>query len=371
MRDGNWPTALHSIAAARMARFIGPRLEVEIKPAIAQVGAREHKWGLYAFTGIVSAALAIYFAYQMWDPIGHLVLALSVIANFKVLGIYNEKRRALNGAKAALDGILSADLFRLDQADIDPRSEDNPLPIFDAAGFFGRYDQIHHLRSFGPMDESGISAPLMNHTRMTRTEVERYTDSRGKTQTRTRIIEVFHGVVLTLDVPGPIDDSRILISSRRGSRPRGVFERLNFVGGRKREMKMKAVKPASPRFNKLFKVQGDDQMETHEFLDPDRVMRFLNLVDDMGDMFGRDGQKLSMLITRGQAYIAIETGELVTAQGFTGSAAEMETQIEAVAAQLALPHIIAEHLKLTPPPRYEWDKEAPDTPPKDLNESVV
>jgi len=367
MRDGNWPTALHSIAAARMARFIGPRLEAEIKPAIAEVGAREHKWGLYAFAAGVAGVLAVYFAYQQWDIIGHLVLAFSAIANFIILNVYNEKRRRLNKAKAALEGIVSAELFRLNQADIDLRSEDNPLPIFDAAGFFGRYDQIHHLQSFAPLDRGGGATPLMAHTRMTRTEVERYSDSRGRTQTRTRIIEVFNGVILTLDVPGPIDDSRILISSRRSARPRGVFERAHFSGGKKREMKMKSVKPASPRFNKLFKVKGDDQMETHEFLDPDRVMRFLNLIDDLGDMFGREGEKLSLLITRGKAYIAIETGELASAKGFTGSAAQMETQIESVAAQLALPHIIAEHLKLTAPPRYEWDNDSSE----DFDESLV
>jgi len=46
---------------------------------------------------------------------------------------------------------------------------------------------------------------------------------------------------------------------------------------------------------------------------------------------------------------------------------QMETQIESVAAQLALPHIIAEHLKLTPPPRYEWDNDSSE----DFDESLV
>lgn len=357
MRDGNWPTALHSKAAARMARSIGPRLETEIKPAIAAVSQREHKWGLYAFLAAGGAGLITIFGYKNWEPIGHLALALSAIVNFKVFGIYNQKNRALKTARAVLDGLVNEDLFSLSQTEIEAHSPDNPISLFDAAGFFSPYDQIHHLHSLGPIDKDGRAHPLMTHTRMTRTEVERDTDSRGNTQTRTRIVEVFHGVMLTLDVPGPIDDSRILISSRRVARPRGIFQRRSLVGGRKRDAKMKTLKPASPRFNKLFTVKGDDQMETHEFLDPDRVMRWLNLVDDLLVMFGEKGENLSVLITRGKAYIAIETGPLMSVKDFTGTAEEMESQFETMAGQLTLPHIIAEHLKLTPPPRYEWDKD--------------
>lgn len=366
MRDGNWPTALHSIAAARMAAHIGPRLETEIKPAIAEVGAREHKWGLYAFLSLAASLGAVFLGYKVWELVGHLALAFAAIANFKVLSIFSEKQKALKQAKSALDGIVNAELFTLAQSDIDPQSEDNTLPIFDAAGFFDLYDQVHHIQSFGPMDKDGLAIPLMNHARMTRTEIEHYTDNQGKRRTRTRIVEVFHGLMFTLDVPGPIDDSRILITSRRSGRPRGVFERSYFSGGKKRETKLEKVKPASPRFNKLFKVQCDDQMEAHEFLDPDRVMRFLNMIDDLGEIFGKDGQQLSLLITRGKAYIAIDAGPLASTSGFTGSAEDMERQIESAAAQLAVPHIIAEHLKLTPPPRYEWDKDKTNTPEESL-----
>lgn len=366
MRDGNWPTALNTKAAKRMAAYIGPRLETQIKPAIAEVAKREHKWGLYAFLVVIASLGVVFFAYNLWKPIGHLALALAAIVNFKTMKIYREKAKALSDAKSALDGIVSAELFALDYADIDFHSEDNPLPIFDAAGFFNLYDEVHHLQSYGPMNESGHPTPLMSHARMTRTEVEHYTDSKGKRQTRTRIVQVFHGTMLTLDVPGPIDDSRILISSRRHARPRGVFERTSFVAGKRHEIKLKPIKVSSPRFSKLFKIEGDDQMESHNFLDPDRVMRFLNLVDDLSDMFGGGGEKLSVLITRGRAYIAIETGPLANVTGFTGTAAQMENQIETLAAQLALPHIIAEHLKLTVPPRYEWDNDITNAPEESL-----
>ncbi len=357
MRDGNWPTALHSIAAARMAAHIGPRLESEIKPAIAEVGAREHKWGVYAFLSIAASAGLLFLAYKIWEPVGHLALAFAAIANFKVFSIYNEKEKALGLAQSALDGIITADLFNLAKGDVDLHGPDNTLPIFDAAGFFELFDHVHHLQNFGPVDENGTATPLMNHTRMTRTETEHYTDSQGKRQTRTRIVEVFHGLMLTLDLPGPIDDSRIVISSRRNSRPRGVFERTYFSGGKKRETKLEKVKPASPRFNRLFKVQCDDQMQAHEFLDPDRVMRFLNLTDDLIEIFGQSGKHMSLLLTRGKAYIAIETGPLASPSGFTGTAEQMERQIATLSAQLAVPHIIAEHLKFIAPPRYEWDKD--------------
>lgn len=357
MRDGNWPTALHTIAAARMAAHIGPRLESEINPAIAEVGAREHKWGLYAFLSIAASAATLFIAYKTWEPLGHLALAFAAIANFKVFNIYNGKQKALKLAQSALDGIVNVELFSLAQSDVDLQGQDNMLPIFDAAGFFGLYDQVHHLQNFGPVDESGSATPLMDHTRMTRTEVEHYTDNQGKRRTRTRIVEVFHGLMLTLDVPGPIDDSRIIISSRRNSRPRGVFERTYFSGGKKHETKLEKVKPSSPRFNKIFKVQCDDQMEAHEFLDPDRVMRFLNMIDDLIEIFGKSGENMSLLLTRGKAYIAIETGPLASTSGFTGTAEQMARQIETVSAQLAVPHIIAEHLKFSAPPRYVWDKD--------------
>ena len=360
MRDGNWPTALNSIAAARMAAFIGPRLESEIKPAIEEVAAREHKWGLYLALSFIVSLIVIFLAYKTWQPIGHLTLAFGAIANFKVFSIFSDKEKALRAARRALDGVVNTELFGVTRLPLDTESRDNPLPIFQAAGFFELYDNIRHIESFGPTtdgDASDHDIPQMVQAHMTRTEVEHYTDSQGRRQTRTRIVKVFDGTLLTLDVPGPVDDSRILISSRRIDRPRGIFERTHFVGGKKRAQKLEKIKVSSPRFNKLFKIQGDDQMETHEFLDPDRVMRFLNLVDDLEQMFGRGGSKLSLLITRGKAYFAIETGKLGSTEGFTGRAEEMTVQIETVAAQLTLPHIIAEHLKLTLPPRYEWDKD--------------
>ena len=379
MRDGNWPTALHSIAAARMAAFIGPRLKSEIKPAIEDVAVREHRWGLYLALSLIASLILIYLAYQTWPPLGHLTLALGAIVNFKVFSIFRDKENALNAARRALDGVVNAGLFGVNRAEVDLESLDNPLPIFDAAGFFGAYDKIRHIESFGPVEKISDEPqsydnpdlnmpPQMVQARMTRTEVEHYTDSQGRRQTRTRTVEVFDGILLTLDVPCPFDDSRILISSRRTSRPRGIFERTHIVAGKKRRHKLEKVKVSSPRFNKLFKILGDDQMETHEFLDPDRVMRFLNLVDDLEQMFGRGGRKLSLLITRGKAYFAIETGKLGHTDGFRGRAEEMATQIETVAAQLALPHIIADHLKLTPPPRYEWDK---DVLSKETKESLA
>lgn len=371
MNTGSWPTGLHMIAAGRMARFIGPRLETEIKPLIEEVSAREHSWGLYLALGCIAAVIAAYFGYGVWKPVGHLTVVLALITLFKAFTIYSEKETALKSAREELDGIVNHDLFHLGLDNIDPHSEENELSIFDAAGFFGLYDQVHHLRNYGPIRQETYH-PVMTHTHLTRTEVEHYTDSNGKRQQRRRIVNVFTGLVLTLDVPGEIDDSRILISSRRSKRPRGVFERTTFVSGRKRENKLKSIKTSSLEFNRIFKTEVDDQMEGHEFLDPDRIMRFLNLNTDLGDLFGHErGIGMSMLITRGKAYIALETGKLESMGGFRGSAEQMGGQIETAAAQLALPHIIAEHLKLTPPPRYIWDEESPDAPPEDKQDNNI
>lgn len=358
MNKGTWPTGLHTIAAGRMASYIGPRLETEIKPLIEEVSAREHSWGRYLFLGCIAAAAAVYFGYSIWKPVGHLAVILAAITLFKTFTIYSEKEGALGTAREQLDGVISHDLFQLGLTDVDMHSEDNELAIFNAAGFFGLYDEVHHLQSYGPITQDSYH-PLMTHTHLTRTEVEHYTDGNGKRQQRHRIVTVFTGLMLTLDVPGEIDESRILISSRRTQRPRGVFERTTFVGGRKRENKLKSIKTSSLEFNRIYDVEVDDQMEGHEFLDPDRIMRFLNLSTDLSDLFGR-GIGLSMLITRGKAYIALETGALVTMSGFSGNAEQMSGQIGAVAAQLSLPHIIAEHLKLTPPPRYIWDEDSPN-----------
>ncbi len=362
MHQGNWPTGLHDLAGARMAAYIAPRLKDEIEPMIAEVGAREHSWGLYTVLVLIASVIGIYFGFQIWEILGYLALAFAAVVNFKAFSIYGEKNKHLKQARAVLDAVLNEDLFHLNMTEVDLKQDDikqGPLPIFNAAGFFGPFDTVHHFHGYGPQAiDGGEDAPLMNHTKMTRTDVEHYTDSDGNRQRRERVVTVFEGVLLTLDVPGGIDDSRIVISSRRIDRPRGVFERTHFMGGRKKELKLKTIKTASLEFNRIYKASGDDQVETHEFLDPDRVMRFINLSADLSALFKtRKAIPFSMLITRGRAYIAVETGGMQSVRAFKGDAETMGEQIKTVAAQIALPHIIAQHLKLTPPPRYEWDKD--------------
>ncbi len=365
MHQGNWPTELHDLAGARMAAYIGPRLKDEIEPMIAEVGAREHSWGLYAALVLIASVIGVYFGFQIWEMLGYLALAFAAVANFKTLSIYGEKSNLLKQARAELDGVLNEDLFNLTLTELDPKQDDAkqiPLPIFNAAGFFDPFDTVSHFHGYAPQaNDVSEHAPLMSHTKMTRTDVEHYTDSEGKPRQRERTVTVFDGIVLTLDVPGDIDDSRIVITSRTIDRPRGVFARTHFLGGRKIKLKLKRVKTASLEFNRIYKVSGDDQVETHEFLDPDRVMRFINLSADLSALFKtRKPIPFSMLITRGRAYIAVETGALQSVHGFKGDAETMAAQIQTVAAQISVPHIIAQHLKLTPPPRYEWDKAIED-----------
>lgn len=368
MKDGNWPLGLHRRAAARMAAYIGPVLDTQINPLIEQHAEREHKWGLYAVITAIASAAALYKSYEVFGDLAHIFLLCLGGLNIGVLGTMTKKNRALHDIRRQLDGFVSHDLFQLEKTDISLNPRDGQasvLSLFHDAGFLGAYDHVHHLSGYRPARPSSKvppsppqdgGPPLMAHCRLTRTEVETYTDSKGRVQRRQRTVEVFHGLFLTLEVPEPPDDSRIILSSRHIRRPRGVFDRFTMAGNKTRRQKLKDIKTSSPSFNRLYEVKGDDQVEAHEFLDPDRIMRFLNLNTDLCEMFDQKKKvEMSMLLTRGHAHFAVRTGPLAAMHAFTGKAEDMRQQIANAAAQLALPHIIAEHLKLTPPTRYEWD----------------
>jgi len=317
MRDGNWPTQLEKRAAARLTAALGPVLETAITPLIGQLAAREHKWGLYAGLSAAVSAVGLFAIFRahsgqnLPDALGMAAVIAAAAVNGFTFHKMRVKNRALKQVRDQLDAVVSHDLYGLAFQDIGaqagPTAMVSPLGIYDAAGFFGTFDSIRHIHGYGPQaplmaDEAeNIALPQMLHSRLTRTEVERYHDAKGRPLQRQRIIEVFHGLLLTLDVPGERDDSRIVISAGRAPRPRGPFERVNLIGGKKRGQKLKTIKTSSLNFNRLFKVSGDDQTETHEFLDPDRIMRFLNLNEDLCQIF-KDRKKvpLSMLITRGK-----------------------------------------------------------------------
>jgi hypothetical protein len=342
---------------------------------IGQLAAREHKWGLYAGLSAAASAAGLYAIFRahaaqgLPDAIGMAAVIGAAMLNGFTFNKMRVKNRSLKKVRDQLDAVVGHDLYGLDFQNIGAKAsskrggrsdEASPLAIYDAAGFFGRFDRIHHLHGYGPQaPEAGShAAPQMLHSRLTRTETEHYRDAQGRAQQRRRTVEVFHGLLMTLEVPGESDDSRIIIGAGRAPRPRGPFERVNIIGGKTRRQKLNAIKTSSLKFNRLYKVSGDDQMETHEFLDPDRIMRFLNLNDDLLRIFkGRKKVPLFMLMTRGKAYIALHCGPMQPLDDFIGRAEDMPDQIRIAAGQLTLPHIIAEHLKLIPPRRYEWDKD--------------
>ena len=156
--------------------------------------------------------------------------------------------------------------------------------------------------------------------------------------------------MLEMDVEGFDDDNRILITSRNVHRFYGPFAR-SFNGKRQ---KMDKIKTASTDFNKAYDVMTDDQTLAHLFLDPVRVMRLNNLYDDLRQSLDHKRPRISVLITRGRAWIALETDGLPNMQGFSGGEDALDKEIGHVIGQAALPHIIAKHLEWPNPMPYAW-----------------
>lgn len=352
---GRWPTDEFARMGDAFTDYLSPH-NVQLKVMSKEVLRRKHPWGyILAATIIVGIALIIW-AWGISDILRYGAIALLIAGFAYVFPIYSKKSKLLREALDAVDHYIHHDIMRVEWTN--PLESDPELLVrFQAIGAFGSFDDVKHIHSYLPEAHETSDAvfdPVFTHTRLTRTEVETYTDSQGRTKTRTKTVEVFHGIIFDIPFPDGAGDARTIISTKRIGRPAAPFDRR--VNGK--PIKMDSIKPASLEFQKLYKVKCDDEMIGHHILDPDRVMRFINMHHDLRAEFGR-GMDIIMLITDGRAWVGIETGAL---QGITQSAGKIEKLAPGLtkfARQLSARHIIASHLKLPQSPSFPWQHNKP------------
>ena len=354
---GRWPTDEFTRMGDAFADYLTPH-NVQLKVLSKEVLRRKHPWGYILAATIIAGIALIIWAWGMADIMRYAAMGLLIAALAYVFPIYNKKSKLLREALDAVDHYIHHDIMRVDWTN--PLETDpDLLARFQAIGAFGDFDDIKHIHAYLPEAGDNPDAmldPVFTHTRLTRTEVETYRDSQGRTQTRTKTVEVFHGLIFDMPFPDGEGEARTLISTQRMGRPSGPFDR--WMNGKR--VKMDSIKPASLEFQKLYKVKCDDEMIGHHILNPDRVMRFINLHHDLHAEFGR-GMDIIMLITDGRAWVGIETGPL---QGLTQSAGKIEQLTPGLtkfARQLSARHIVASHLKLPQSPSFPWQHNHPMT----------
>jgi len=348
--QGDWPTDIFKDQKARFKGALGPRFDTELKPLQESLSAQKHPWNIIRNTVLLGGGASAFGLHNVMPEALIPAIAATGIGFIGAQSVASKKNRRLRAANNQLDNFIQ-DAVGLNIYDVS-RTHKTTLQTFSQAGFLGRFDRMHYLAGLAPKtsEPNSQAAPQSIGTKLTRRETETYTDSKGRRRTRTRIVKVFEGLMLEMDVEGFDDDNRILITSRNVHGFYGPFDRV--VNGRR--PKMDKVKTASTDFNKAYDVMTDDQTLAHLFLDPVRVMRLNNLYDDLRQILDRKRPRISILITRGRAWIALETDGLPNMQGFSGGEDALDKEIGHVIGQAALPHIIAKHLEWPNPMPYAW-----------------
>lgn len=350
---GTWPENLYHINIARFRGSLGSALETDIRPLQTQIASQKHPWNIISFIALFGGAAATIAAAQNWNDAVLPAMVTTAAGFIGAHSIARKKDKTLRAAKSKLS-LYIQDKIGLHISDVSATHQ-HVLQNFSLAGFLSAYDRVHYLAGFGPVNRAqssdiqtqGIQSIA---TKLTRTETETYTDTNGRRQTRQRTVKVFEGVMLNIDVPEFGSDNRTLITSRRTHRMRGPFDRV--INGNRQ--KMDKIKTASPTFNKYYKVRTDDSTLGHLFLDPDRIMRLNNLYADLSSISGKKRAAVSIMITQGKAWVALETNGMSSLENFSGDFESFDSEIGAVIGQAALPHIIAQHLKLPAPVPYAW-----------------
>ncbi len=362
--QGNWPKDLFEQQRALFNSALGPRLESDIRPLQTKVGNTKHPWNMISFATIIVGGLGAIALQKLYDPALVPALIATAIVFFKIRSVARRKNKAVFKAKADLAHYVQ-DAIGLGIYNV-KNTHGAVLKTFSHAGFLGRFDNMHYLAALGPIptntqnraqgspqntqdSQMQIIAQSIG-TKLTRTEVETYTDSKGQRRTRTRIIKVFEGLMLEMELDGFESDNRTLITSRRHYGFSGSFDRL--TNGKRH--KMDEIKTSSLEFNSYYDVHTDDQTLGHLFLNPDRIMRFINLYDDLRKITDKKKVKLSMLVTRNKMWVALETDGLPKVDEFSSDTDALDREINGVIGLAALPHILARHLELSNPVPYAW-----------------
>ena len=357
--EGNWPTDLFKDQKARFNAALGPKRKSDIEPLQDRITNQKHPWNFISMATLVGGGIGTFSLANIWEQAVLPMLVATGLGFAKTRSIAKGKNRIMASAQSDLSNYVR-DAIGIDIVDVS-RTHGQVLQTFTQAGFLGRFHDVHYLAGLRPKrtdaadPNTAAQDPATPHlhsigTKLTRTETETYTDSQGRTRTRQRIVKVFEGLMLELDVEGFDSDNRIVISSRRTYRASGPFDRVR--NGKR--FKMDKIKPASLEFNKYYKVTTDDQTLAHLFLDPDRVMRFINLNADLRQALGRKNIDISILITKGRMWVALETAGLPSLTKFSPDPEKLDAEINEVLGQAALPHMIAQHLELPNPVPYAW-----------------
>jgi len=358
--EGKWPTDLFENQKARFDAALGTKRQSDIKPIQDKITDQKHPWNFISKAILIGGGLGSFGIVNIWEQGIIPMLVATGLGFAKTNSIARGKNRSIARAQSELSNYVQ-NAIGIDIVDV-RQTHGLVLHTFTQAGFLGHYHDVHYLAGLGPkaaLAQTGTDTPEAIDaqtplqsigTKLTRTETETYTDSQGRRRTRQRIVKVFEGLMLELDIEGFDSDNRIFINSRRTYRPSGPFARVK--NGKR--LKMDKIKTASLEFNKHYKVSTDDQTLAHLFLDPDRVMRFINLNADLRQALGRKNVDISILITQGRMWVALETAGLPSLTKFSPDPEKLDAEINEVIGQAALPHMIAQHLELPNPIPYAW-----------------
>ena len=330
---GRWDTeaAERSLAAMR-GRLLA--LEGELAPLRAAVGAARHPWGWAFGGGLVAGVALVLWAWTRFGVEVAVVLNMAALAG--LVWIWRRRRAAdavLEGARGELDRRLLDDVLRAGRLPVAA----GDLRPWEEAGFVGRWEDVRVLQRLRHRGRELIRATL------TREETTTTTDSQGNTRTETRTVTVFDGLLFALPFPDVPGEEVVVLAGRRGRpRPDGRFARRD-AGGRTRGLER--MEPASPTFNRRHGLWTDDPVTGHLVLDPDRVMRILNLHDDIAGMLGERRVELRALITEGRMWVAMPGRRELRVEDFP-EGRKLEAVLAESQAALSIPAIVAHHLRL-------------------------
>ena len=330
---GRWDTE----AAERSLAAMRGRLEAvegELAPLRAAVGEARHPWTWAFVGGLIAGVLATIWSLSVFGGAG--AFAVGGLALAGVVGLWRRKSAAdslLRAARGELDERLLRDVLQAERLPV----ERDDLRPWEEAGFIGRWEDVRTLERVRHREWELVRAVL------TREERRTVTDSQGNTRTETRTVTVFDGVLFDLPFPDVPGEQVVVLAGRRAKpQPGGQFTRSD-AGGRRR--KLSRMEPASPAFNKRHSLWTDDPVTGHLVLDPDRVMRILNLYDDIADMLGEKRVALEALITEGRMWVAMP-GQRDLRVGRFPEGRKLNEALAESQATLSIPTIVAHHLRL-------------------------
>jgi len=347
MVEGNWETGIFEKYDRVFSDYSESKISADVNPLQLSVKEKAHPWNLLKFAIGGGGLFGSFALSSLWDPLLYPAIISTGVGTWKAMAIAKVKNTILDKAKSELDQAV-CDIVDLDIDDVRTTHID-VLQTHGDAGFLSNYDTVHYLTSFAPASTPAAS-PQSITTRLTRTEIETYTDSQGKQQTRQRTVEVFNGLFIELEIPYAENENRIVLTSRRTHNMSGIFERMKFS----KRQRQQDIKTSSLEFNRIFKVSSDDPTLGHEFMDPDRVMRLINMHKDLAGILKKKKVPMSILITNGKMYIALETGKSPKGHSFSTDKNSVRKEMNILSRQAMIPHVIAMHLKLPSPIPYAW-----------------